>query len=154
VLRGSCGYLGKKIHGKLPDIGWEGVTMDIRHWLPRAVNVAESWSEQFGPFRSHASHKISDDVFEQFGNRMGDNYPFFHPRHAGQMVKLPHPAPIVGCLTTNSATANLKVHLPFVIDMETHAECYSQRFAPDIPIRGQFVKRVSTPCDDLAAANG
>jgi hypothetical protein len=46
--------------------------------------------------------------------------------------------------------------LPFVIDTETHAESYLQRFAPDIPtrIRDQLVKRVSTPSDDLAAANG
>ncbi|MET0233769.1 MAG: DUF6875 domain-containing protein [Kibdelosporangium sp.] len=45
--------------------------------------------------------------------------------------------------------------LPFVIDTETHAESYLQRFAPDIPtrIRDQLVKRVSSP-SDLAEAKG
>ncbi len=38
-------------------------------------------------------------VFETFTERLKDNYPFFHPRYAGQMLKPPHPAAVVGYLT-------------------------------------------------------
>nr|WP_042186394.1 aminotransferase class V-fold PLP-dependent enzyme [Kibdelosporangium sp. MJ126-NF4]CEL17247.1 pyridoxal-dependent decarboxylase family protein, putative [Kibdelosporangium sp. MJ126-NF4]CTQ91523.1 pyridoxal-dependent decarboxylase family protein, putative(EC:4.1.1.-) [Kibdelosporangium sp. MJ126-NF4] len=77
--------------------------MDLRHWLSRAADVADDWAEQFGPVQPHASQHVSDErfgaVFEQFTKRLADNYPFFHPRYAGQMVKPPHPAAIVGYLT-------------------------------------------------------
>ena len=33
-----------------------------------------------------------------FTERLQDNYPFFHPRYAGQMLKPPHPAAVVGYL--------------------------------------------------------
>jgi glutamate/tyrosine decarboxylase-like PLP-dependent enzyme len=77
--------------------------MDLRYWLPRAVDVVERWSEQFGPFQPHPSHDVSDhafgEVFEQFAKRLENNYPFFHPRYAGQMVKPPHPAAVAGYVT-------------------------------------------------------
>ena len=31
-------------------------------------------------------------VLDELGRRLGDNYPFFHPSYAGQMLKPPHPA--------------------------------------------------------------
>ena len=30
-------------------------------------------------------------VLEETARRMGDNYPYFHPLYAGQMLKPPHP---------------------------------------------------------------
>lgn len=77
--------------------------MDLRHWLSRAVDVVERWGERFGPYTKHPSRLISDAefarAFDRFAERMTDNYPFFHPRYAGQMVKTPHPAAVVGYLT-------------------------------------------------------
>ncbi|WP_327237330.1 aminotransferase class V-fold PLP-dependent enzyme [Streptomyces sp. NBC_01317] len=77
--------------------------MDLRYWLPRAVEVAERFGEQFGPFEPHAAPQVDDvafgEAFGRFAKRMDDNYPFFHPRYAGQMVKPPHPAAVVGYLT-------------------------------------------------------
>jgi tyrosine decarboxylase / aspartate 1-decarboxylase len=32
------------------------------------------------------------DVLEEVARRLGDNYPYFHPLYAGQMLKPPHPA--------------------------------------------------------------
>ncbi|MCE7001492.1 aminotransferase class V-fold PLP-dependent enzyme [Kibdelosporangium philippinense] len=84
--------------------------MDQRYWLTRAADFAASWAEQFGPVQPHASHQVSDDqfgvVFEQFTKRLENNYPFFHPRYAGQMVKPPHPAAIVGYLTAMQFNPN------------------------------------------------
>ncbi|PRH79214.1 aspartate aminotransferase family protein [Streptomyces solincola] len=77
--------------------------MDLRYWLPRAVDVVERFGERFGPFAPHPSHQVGDEefgaVFETFAKRLDDNYPFFHPRYAGQMVKPPHPAAVVGYVT-------------------------------------------------------
>lgn len=84
--------------------------MDLRYWLTRAADFAASWAEQFGPVQPHASHHVSDDqfgvAFEQFAKRLEHNYPFFHPRYAGQMVKPPHPAAIVGYLTAMQFNPN------------------------------------------------
>ncbi|MCC5574272.1 aspartate aminotransferase family protein [Microtetraspora sp. AC03309] len=77
--------------------------MDLRHWLDEAVTANETWSRTFGQFTQHPSLRIDDERFgTAFGlltERLRDNYPFFHPRYAGQMLKPPHPAAVVGYLT-------------------------------------------------------
>ncbi len=77
--------------------------MDLRRWLDEAVTANETWSRTFGQFTQHPSLRIDDERFgTAFGlltERLRDNYPFFHPRYAGQMLKPPHPAAVVGYLT-------------------------------------------------------
>lgn len=77
--------------------------MDLKYWLSRAVDVVDRWSEQFGPYQPHSSHRVTEEEFEsaydEFAKRMENNYPFFHPRYIGQMVKPPHPAAVVGYVT-------------------------------------------------------
>ncbi|MFD9411424.1 pyridoxal phosphate-dependent decarboxylase family protein [Streptomyces sp. NPDC059989] len=76
---------------------------DLRDWLPRALGVAERWGGQFGPYETHDAHRVDPDAFteafDRLAKRMDHNYPFFHPRYAGQMVKPPHPAAVTGYLT-------------------------------------------------------
>ncbi|MFJ7593253.1 pyridoxal phosphate-dependent decarboxylase family protein [Streptomyces sp. NPDC097617] len=76
---------------------------DLRDWLPRALGVAERWGGRFGPYDGHDAHRVGSEAFteafERLAKRMDDNYPFFHPRYAGQMVKPPHPAAVTGYLT-------------------------------------------------------
>ncbi|MFE2322637.1 pyridoxal phosphate-dependent decarboxylase family protein [Streptomyces sp. NPDC059385] len=76
---------------------------DLRGWLPRALGVAERWGGQFGPYETHDAHRTDPDAFteafDRLAKRMDHNYPFFHPRYAGQMVKPPHPAAVTGYLT-------------------------------------------------------
>ncbi len=38
--------------------------------------------------------------------RLGDNYPFFHPRYAGQMLKPPHPVAVLGYLAAMHINPN------------------------------------------------
>ncbi|MFF4503586.1 pyridoxal phosphate-dependent decarboxylase family protein [Streptomyces sp. NPDC001401] len=77
--------------------------MDLQHWLGRATDAIQDWADTFGPYRSHPSLLVDDErfgaAFEEFTGRLKDNYPFFHPRYAGQMLKPPHPAAVVGYLT-------------------------------------------------------
>ena len=78
--------------------------MDLQHWLGRANDAIQKWADTFGPYERHPSLLVEDDrfavAFEEFTGRLKDNYPFFHPDYAGQMLKPPHPAAVVGYLTT------------------------------------------------------
>ncbi|MDQ1013935.1 pyridoxal phosphate-dependent decarboxylase family protein [Streptomyces afghaniensis] len=77
--------------------------MDLQHWLGRANDAIQRWADDFGPYERHPSLLVGDDrfaaAFEEFTGRLKDNYPFFHPHYAGQMLKPPHPAAVVGYLT-------------------------------------------------------
>jgi glutamate/tyrosine decarboxylase-like PLP-dependent enzyme len=77
--------------------------MDLQHWLGRATHAIQDWADTFGSYQPHPSLQVDDGrfaaAFEDFTGRLRDNYPFFHPHYAGQMLKPPHPAAVVGYLT-------------------------------------------------------
>ncbi|GLF98882.1 pyridoxal phosphate-dependent decarboxylase family protein [Streptomyces yaizuensis] len=74
--------------------------MDLQHWLREAARSHEEWAAGFGPYEPHPALAVDDtafaEAFGEFTERLKDNYPFFHPRYAGQMLKPPHPAAVVG----------------------------------------------------------
>src|SRR5499427_2616002 len=76
--------------------------MDVQDWLSRAVDAIRSWEAGFPPFDRHASLEVSDErfaaAFDTFARRLRENYPYFHPSYAGQMLKPPHPAAVAGYL--------------------------------------------------------
>src|SRR5579859_6501442 len=76
--------------------------MDLQGWLGSAVAAITQWQDGFGPFQADPSLLVSDErfasVFAEFTGRLRDNYPFFHPSYAGQMLKPPHPAAVAGYL--------------------------------------------------------
>ncbi|HET9170002.1 MAG TPA: aminotransferase class V-fold PLP-dependent enzyme [Actinospica sp.] len=77
--------------------------MDLERWLSEANRAIGKWSDGFGPYETHPALEIGDEAFApafaEFTERLRDNYPFFHPTYAGQMLKPPHPAAVVGYLT-------------------------------------------------------
>ncbi len=77
--------------------------MDLNKWLGEAVASNAEWAAGFGAFQAHPALAVDDGrfaaAFGVFTERLKDNYPFFHPRYAGQMLKPPHPAAVVGYLT-------------------------------------------------------
>lgn len=77
--------------------------MDLGYWLERAVTAVRAWESTYGPYDPHPSLRVDDDAFATaftaLSERLTDNYPFFHPRYAGQMLKPPHPAAVVGYVT-------------------------------------------------------
>ncbi|MFJ2770559.1 pyridoxal phosphate-dependent decarboxylase family protein [Streptomyces sp. NPDC087300] len=77
--------------------------MDLTKWLAEAVASNADWAKTFGPFEQHPALAVDDSrfgaAFQVFTERLKDNYPFGHPRYAGQMLKPPHPAAVVGYLT-------------------------------------------------------
>ncbi|MGH3407022.1 MAG: pyridoxal phosphate-dependent decarboxylase family protein [Streptosporangiaceae bacterium] len=77
--------------------------MDLHRWLSEGLAAVGDWEHSFGPYQPHESLQVSDErvaeVFGEFTGRLRDNYPFFHPAYAGQMLKPPHPAAVAGYLT-------------------------------------------------------
>jgi glutamate/tyrosine decarboxylase-like PLP-dependent enzyme len=59
--------------------------------LSRATELLEKQFAALPAFESAADTSAMVRVLEDVARRMGDNYPFFHPLYAGQMLKPPHP---------------------------------------------------------------
>ncbi len=78
--------------------------MDLNVWTTRAVEAVQDWQSQAGQFEPHSSQVVDEarlaSALEHLVDRLGDNYPFHHPRYAGQMLKPPHPVAVVGYLAT------------------------------------------------------
>jgi glutamate/tyrosine decarboxylase-like PLP-dependent enzyme len=74
--------------------------MKIEDWMDKTVAAVRHWEARFGSYQVHPSLAVSDEAFEHafdiFVKRLDVNYPYFHPSYAGQMLKPPHPAAIVG----------------------------------------------------------
>ena len=63
--------------------------------LHRALQHIEDWEHSWGAFDRHESLGVDpdrlDNALDEYLERMEGNYPFHHPRYAGQMLKPPHP---------------------------------------------------------------
>jgi glutamate/tyrosine decarboxylase-like PLP-dependent enzyme len=78
--------------------------------LPRALDLVADWEASFGPAPAHpaldADPRRLESAWADFGARMAGNYPFFHPRFAGQMLKPPHPVAAAGYLAAMLVNTN------------------------------------------------
>lgn len=76
--------------------------MQLEHALDTAVTTIAAWQDEYGLFEPSPALSVDDDVFQsaftELLTRLRENYPFFHPRYVGQMLKPPHPAAIAGYL--------------------------------------------------------
>src|SRR3954462_4970842 len=72
------------------------MTVDrVPELLARAAEILE---QEFKALPSFSPERHSDSnapaiaaVLEETAHKLGDNYPYFHPLYAGQMLKPPHP---------------------------------------------------------------
>ncbi len=82
----------------------------LRDWLGQAVESVRRWQAEYPPFDPHPSLAVSREAFARefavFAGRMRDNYPYFHPLYAGQMLKPPHPAAVAGYLAAMLVNPN------------------------------------------------
>src|SRR6195952_830322 len=83
---------------------------ELPAWTGQVVEGIARWEAGFGATTTHPSLDVPDDrvqdVLTDLIGRLGDNYPFFHPRYAGQMLKPPHPAAIAGYLAAMLVNPN------------------------------------------------
>lgn len=63
--------------------------------LSRGIAAVDRWQDQYGGFSPDASTTVDDErvsrVLDELTSRLEENYPYGHPRYAGQMLKPPHP---------------------------------------------------------------
>jgi glutamate/tyrosine decarboxylase-like PLP-dependent enzyme len=76
---------------------------ELRAWLGRAVDAVEDWQHSYAPYQPHPCQQIDPaalhTAFDELTHRLRDNYPYFHPDYAAQMLKPPHPAAVIGYLS-------------------------------------------------------
>ena len=59
--------------------------------LKQALDTLETGFDDLAGSASHYDLSGVADVLQETARRMQDNYPYHHPRYAGQMLKPPHP---------------------------------------------------------------
>ncbi len=62
--------------------------------LEKTLNDFQQWKDSFGAFSTDKSLQVNPFIFErtlsEIAHRLKGNYPFHHPKYAGQMLKTPH----------------------------------------------------------------
>jgi len=85
--------------------------MDFLPQLQQALQKVQAWQDTYEAFEPHPSMQVEETAMaravDQYTRKLRGNYPFFHPRYAGQMLKPPHPAAIVAytaamCINPNN----------------------------------------------------
>jgi glutamate/tyrosine decarboxylase-like PLP-dependent enzyme len=78
--------------------------------LGAAVGFQQRWSSRWEPYERHPALQVDPDrlaaAWAEYAKRLEDNYPFFHPRYAGQMLKPPHPVAVAGYLAAMLVNPN------------------------------------------------
>ncbi|MFL5762221.1 MAG: pyridoxal phosphate-dependent decarboxylase family protein [Thermomicrobiales bacterium] len=63
--------------------------------IDQGLNAIAAWEAQWPPFALDETLRLpegqAEAVLAELAERLQDNYPFFHPSYAGQMLKPPHP---------------------------------------------------------------
>jgi glutamate/tyrosine decarboxylase-like PLP-dependent enzyme len=84
--------------------------MELGSWIDSVLSGHRTWEESFGPYERHGSLEVNDEAvgsaLGELMSRLENNYPFFHPRYAGQMLKPPHPVAIAGYLAAMLVNPN------------------------------------------------
>jgi glutamate/tyrosine decarboxylase-like PLP-dependent enzyme len=70
----------------------------------------DRWASRWGPFELDPSQHVAPERLEAVMNelvqRLHDNYPYMHPRYAGQMLKPPHPVAMLAYATAMQINPN------------------------------------------------
>jgi glutamate/tyrosine decarboxylase-like PLP-dependent enzyme len=84
--------------------------MDLRGYLDDAAGFAEGFRDRWEPYPPAPATQVDGGrlaaAWAEYTERLQDNYPFFHPRYAGQMLKPPHPVAVAGYLAAMTINPN------------------------------------------------
>ena len=72
------------------------------------TDAVGSWERGWRPYEAHQASAARgvDEALHALTGRLRDNYPFFHPDYAGQMLKPPHPVAAAGYLAAMLVNPN------------------------------------------------
>ncbi|HLN46902.1 MAG TPA: hypothetical protein VK216_01405, partial [Magnetospirillaceae bacterium] len=83
---------------------------DLRRLLARGLDGIAAWERRWRAFEPDATLAVdrgaADAAIDDLVERLHDNYPFFHPDYAGQMLKPPHPVALAAYLTAARINPN------------------------------------------------
>jgi len=78
--------------------------------INQVVTAIEELKDSFGPFEVHPSLRSeqakAEAVLKELTDRLEDNFPYFHPNYAAQMLKSPHPVAVAAYLATMMINPN------------------------------------------------
>ena len=78
--------------------------------IPQVVGAVNELKASYGEFEVHASQQAEmskvQSVLTELTDRLDNNFPYFHPHYAGQMLKPPHPVAIAAYLATMMINPN------------------------------------------------
>ncbi len=76
--------------------------MDLGAYLDAARAFDRAFRGRWEPVAPAPATQVDPErlaaAWAEYTERLQDNYPFFHPRYAGQMLKPPHPVAVAGYL--------------------------------------------------------
>ncbi len=82
----------------------------LSDFAPKMIAAIDGIKSSYGSFSTHPSLKADpnkvETVLSELTNRLEDNFPFFHPHYAGQMLKPPHPVAMAAYLATMMLNPN------------------------------------------------
>jgi glutamate/tyrosine decarboxylase-like PLP-dependent enzyme len=78
--------------------------------LAAGLEAVAAWQRGFGGFEPAPALDVPDDrvagILSTLADRLTDNYPFHHPRYAGQMLKPPHPVAMMAYMMAMQINPN------------------------------------------------
>jgi glutamate/tyrosine decarboxylase-like PLP-dependent enzyme len=84
--------------------------MDLGAYLEAARAFDQGFRARWEPVTAAPAAEVDADrlaaAWAEYTGRLQDNYPFFHPRYAGQMLKPPHPVAVAGYLAAMTVNPN------------------------------------------------
>ncbi len=82
----------------------------FRGLIARGLDGVAAWERNWRPFETAAVSDVdaatAEAAIDALVERLRDNYPFFHPDYAGQMLKPPHPVALAAYLTAARINPN------------------------------------------------
>ena len=83
---------------------------DYASILGRHLDELQDWQRQWPAFETDPTLAVSNDamgtILTELVGRLTDNFPFFHPAYAGQMLKPPHPVAMLAYALAQTINPN------------------------------------------------
>ena len=84
--------------------------VSLKQLAPQVISAIDSLKSEYEDFEMHPSqwvdHAKVASVLDELTTRLEQNFPFFHPNYAGQMIKPPHPVAMAAYLATMMVNPN------------------------------------------------
>lgn len=84
--------------------------LQLTELVQQVITAVESEKQSYGSFDTHPSIAIDQErvseVLRELTDRLENNFPYFHPSYAAQMLKSPHPVAIAAYLATMMINPN------------------------------------------------